>query len=82
MASVILSNHIASISELKANPMKTIQSVEGETVAILNRNQPAFYAVPPKVYEYLMELADNAELVRMVQKRRDQEALEVSLDDL
>ncbi len=82
MTSVILSNHIASISELKANPMKTIQSVEGETIAILNRNQPAFYAVHPEMYEYLMELAENAELARMVYQRRDQEVVEVPLNDL
>ena len=82
MANIILTNHIASISELKANPMKTIKSVDGEAIAILNRNQPAFYAVPPEMYEYFIELADNAELARLVNQRRDQEVIEVSLDDL
>lgn len=82
MTNLILSNHIASISELKANPMKTIQSVEGETVAILNRNQPVFYAVSPEMYEYFMELSDNQELVKIVNQRKDQEIIEVSLHDL
>lgn len=82
MAHIILSKHIASISELKANPMKTIESTDGETVAILNRNQPAFYAVPPKMYAYLMELAENAELVQMIEERRDQATVKVSLDEL
>lgn len=82
MTNVILSKHIASISQLKANPTKVIQSVDGETVAILNRNQPAFYAVSPEFYEYLMELADNAELAELVHQRRDQEIVKVSLDDL
>ena len=82
MTDIILTDHIAGISELKANPMKTVLSAGGATVAILNRNQPAFYAVPPETYEYFMELAENAELMEIVRKRQDQEAVEVDLDEL
>ncbi|MBE8190510.1 MAG: hypothetical protein HAW58_06665, partial [Candidatus Thioglobus sp.] len=39
------------ISELKANPIKTLESGNGEAVAILNHNKPAFYCVPVEAYE-------------------------------
>ncbi|MGQ7099726.1 type II toxin-antitoxin system Phd/YefM family antitoxin [Escherichia sp. SP-MK] len=46
MPSIILSDTSASVSELKKNPMATVSAGEGYPVAILNRNQPAFYCVP------------------------------------
>jgi antitoxin StbD len=38
--------------------MGTLAAGEGEPVAILNRNEPAFYGVPAGVYAALMESAD------------------------
>ena len=80
----ILSNTAASITDLKRDPMGTVRSAEGETIAILNRNEPAFYRVPPAVYQYLMELAEDAELGRIVDERISElaDAKEISLDDL
>src|SRR5260363_43047 len=51
MANIILSETTASISELKKNPMGTVAAGEGAPVAILNRNQTAFYCIPPKFKE-------------------------------
>ena len=82
MTSLVLTDHIASISDLKTNPMGTVNSAGGEAIAILNRNHPAFYAVPAKVYEELMEMIDNIEIAKMVKDRKDQETVKVSLDDL
>jgi len=84
MPFTILTNTAASITDLKRDPMGTIRSAEGETIAILNRNEPAFYCVPPAVYAYLMELAEDAELGRLVDERLAElpEAKEISLDDL
>lgn len=82
MTHLVLSDHVASISELKANPMATVNAACGQTVAILNRNQPAFYAVPAELYERLMEAIDDIELAKMVRDREDQQSIEVSLDDL
>jgi len=42
----ILTDLSAGISELKKNPMAVVAQGEGAPVAILNRNKPAFYAVP------------------------------------
>jgi antitoxin StbD len=46
----ILTSKISSISELKKNPMKVMASGDGEAVAILNHNKPAFYVVPVEAY--------------------------------
>ena len=82
MPSLILTDTVASITELKTNPMGIVNSANGEAIAILNRNEPAFYCVPTAVYEYLMELADDAELAKIVEARRNDETVEVNLEDL
>ena len=46
MTHQILTEVAASISELKANPMKVVASEEGMPIAVLNRNEPVFYCVP------------------------------------
>ncbi|AUX74588.1 MULTISPECIES: type II toxin-antitoxin system Phd/YefM family antitoxin [Erwinia] len=84
MAFNILTNTAASITDLKRDPMGTVRAAEGETIAILNRNEPAFYCVPPAMYAYLMELAEDAELGCIVDDRMSElpVAKEISLDDL
>ncbi|WP_263081973.1 type II toxin-antitoxin system Phd/YefM family antitoxin [Endozoicomonas sp. Mp262] len=82
MASHILTDIVASISELKANPMKVVASGEGLPIAVLNRNEPAFYCVPAKAYEAMMELIEDMELLDLVKERADEESVKVSLDDL
>ena len=78
----ILTEAAASISELKANPMKVVSSNSGMPIAILNRNEPAFYCVPAQAYEALMELIDDAELLKIVKERLGEESVKVSLDKL
>lgn len=78
----ILTEIAASISELKANPMKVVASGDGMPIAVLNRNEPAFYCVPAQAYEALMELIDDAELLKLVKERTHEESVKVSLDDL
>lgn len=72
----------ASISELKANPMKVVASGNGMPIAVLNRNEPAFYCVPAAAYEAMMELLDDVELLKLVKERIDEPAVRVTLDDL
>lgn len=55
----ILANNIANISDLRRGPMKIVKEAEGETIAILNRSKPAFYCVPAKLYETMMELLED-----------------------
>jgi antitoxin StbD len=78
----ILADVSAGISELKKNPMAVVEQGEGAPVAILNRNQPVFYAVPAESYEALMERLEDLELAAIVRARQDQKEIEVDFDDL
>jgi antitoxin StbD len=78
----ILAEMTASVSELKKNPMGTVAAGEGSPVAILNRNEPAFYCVPARAYEALMERLEDLELNALADARAGKAEVEVSLDDL
>ncbi|MFV8799769.1 type II toxin-antitoxin system Phd/YefM family antitoxin [Yersinia sp. LJYL362] len=80
MPSVILTDTSASVSELKKNPMATVNAGAGFPVAILNRNQPAFYCVPAELYEQIMEALDDHELARLVNERCNQPLHDIDLD--
>lgn len=82
MAHNIFSATTASISELKRNPMGTVAAGEGFPVAILNRNAPAFYCIPAKTYEALIDRLEDAELNAIADARVDQKEIKVTLDDL
>lgn len=82
MANIILAETSASVSELKKNPMGTVAAGEGFPVAILNRNQPAFYCIPAKAYEALMEKMDDMELNAIADERANQAEIKVNLSDL
>jgi len=79
---VILSDVTTSISELKKNPMAVVEQGEGFPVAVLNRNQPAFYCVPAEAYELLMDKLEDIELAAIVTERSNQKEIEVDIDEL
>jgi len=62
--------------------MATVAAGEGFPVAILNRNEPAFYCVPAAVWEELLERLEDIELNAIADARADQPAIKVRLDDL
>ncbi|HGJ5878249.1 type II toxin-antitoxin system Phd/YefM family antitoxin (plasmid) [Arsenophonus nasoniae] len=79
----ILTSTVASITDLKRNPMGTVAEAEGNAVAILNRNEPAFYCVPPDLYAYFQELAEDTELNRIADERmKNPEFVSVNIDEL
>ncbi|NTJ42683.1 type II toxin-antitoxin system prevent-host-death family antitoxin [Agrobacterium larrymoorei] len=82
MAHVVLAEMTASVSELKKNPMGTVAAGDGAPVAILNRNEPAFYCVPAKAYEAMMERLDDIELNKIADARADNPVIRMALDDL
>ncbi|MBA8866727.1 antitoxin StbD [Pantoea agglomerans] len=82
MPNIILSDISASVSELKKNPMATVSAGDGYPVAILNRNQPAFYCVPAELYEQMLDALDDQELVKLVNERSKQPLIDVDLDAL
>ena len=78
----ILADNSTSISELKKNPMAVVEQGDGFPVAVLNRNQPAFYCVPAEAYEAMMDKLEDVELALIVKERLNQPEIEVSIDDL
>ena len=82
MASRILADVAASITELKSNPMKVATSAYGEPVAVLNRNEPAFYCVPAAAYEMMMDKLEDLELLALAKEREKEESISVSIDDI
>ena len=54
----------------------------GAPVAILNRNEPVFYAVPADVYEMLIDKLEDIELAAIVRDREDDAEIEIALDAL
>jgi len=82
MSNLILAETTASVSELKKNPMGTVAAGEGFPVAILNRNAPAFYCVPAKAYEALMDKLEDMELNAIADSRKGQRVIKVKIDEL
>ena len=78
----ILAEVSAGVSELKKNPMAVVNQGGGGPVAILNRNEPVFYAVPAKLYEHLCDIIEDIELIAKVEARKDQLEIAVDLDEL
>lgn len=82
MNNIIHSRFVASVSDLKKNPMEVVNNGFGEAVAILNRNNPAFYCVPADMYERLMDLIEDKELLKLAEEAQTEETVKLSLNDL
>ena len=81
----ILANYTASITELKKSPTQLLKDAGDEAVAILNHNVASAYLVPSGLYEKMMDIIDDHNLRKIVEKRlnyNEDELIEVSLDDL
>jgi antitoxin StbD len=84
MLGTIHAGKTASISEFKKNPQAIIDAAHGESIALLNRNKTTAYVVSPKIYERLLEIAEDMELGRIFEERKHEmdDAIEVSIDEL
>lgn len=82
MNNIIHSRFVASVSDLKKNPMEVVNNGFGEAVAILNRNNPAFYCVPADMYEQLMDLIEDRELLKLAEQVDTEKTVKVSINDL
>jgi len=80
----VLAECSASISELKKNPTSLLNEADGSAIAILNHNKPTAYLVPAETYEWLMEVLDDYELGKVIDKRRGDlsSAIEIDINDL
>lgn len=82
MSFQIYTDYVASISDLKKNPMLTVQSAHGEPVAILNRNQPVFYCIPANIYEHMLNVIEDQELAHLIESRANETEIPVDINDL
>lgn len=82
MGSIVLTEHVVSVSELKSNPKKAMSSGNGAPVAVLNHNKPEFYCVPPELFELLADVLEDIQLAQIVRDRADDERVQVTLDEL
>ena len=82
MPHAVFAEITASVSELKKNPMGTVAAGEGFPVAILNRNEPAFYCVPAKAFEAMMDRLEDIELNAIADARAGEKRIRVNLDDI
>jgi antitoxin StbD len=82
MGQPLLANYGVSISELKKNPSAVIAEAEGGPVAILNRNVPAAYLVPPEAWEAMLDLIEDYELAQLVREREGEPTVKVRIEDL
>ncbi|KVA50493.1 MULTISPECIES: type II toxin-antitoxin system Phd/YefM family antitoxin [Burkholderia] len=82
MPHTILASVTASVSELKRNPMGTVAAGEGFPVAILNHNEPAFYCIPAKTWEAMVERLEDIEDNALVDSRANGNIVKVKLVDL
>lgn len=71
-----------SVSDLKKNPSAVFDQSGGDAVAVLNHNRVMGYMVPAAVYEAMVELIDDAELVRIAKDRAGEPSYPVALNDL
>ena len=76
---MILADMCTGISEFKKNPMAVIDNSKGKPVAILNRNQPVFYAVPASTWEGLFEEIEDMTLML---EREGETEIEVDINAL
>ena len=82
MTQLIHARMTASITELKKSPMDTVLAGNGEAVAILNRNTPAFYCIPADLYEAMLEQLEDLELNLIAETRAKQKRIRVNIDEL
>lgn len=82
MAQLIYVQRAVSMTEFKKDPLVAVAAGEGEAVAVLKHNKPAFYCVPTDLYEALIERIEDQKLIDLVRSRRDEPAVSVNLEDL
>lgn len=77
-----MTSYAMSISEFKRNPSASVKSCNGNPVAVLNHNQPDFYAIPREAFEAIMDRLEDAELNAIADARQNQPTKRVSINEL
>ncbi|KJS33814.1 MAG: plasmid stability protein StbD, antitoxin of toxin-antitoxin stability system [Pseudomonas sp. BRH_c35] len=78
----LLTDVAASLADFKRDPMRVICEGAGEAVTILHQNKPAFYAIPPALYEAMLDVIDDALLTEVMRTRRGELTVRLDIDGL
>lgn len=80
----ILTNFTVSMSDLKKNPAAVLRQAGDDPVAVLNHNKPAFYMVPPALFEALLDEIEDHRMESLASRRLHDvdNAVEVDFDSL
>ena len=78
----IHSNITVSVTELKRNFANVLATAKDAPVAVLNHNKPEGYLLSAKHYEEILEIIEDLEDRKIVEKREDSPFVKVTLDDL
>jgi antitoxin StbD len=75
---------LTSISEFKKNPNSEVAKAGNKPFAVLTKNRPSFYVLPPELYEEILEIITDMEMEPVLKKRMKQrhKAVAISLDKL
>ena len=76
----ILADVSVSISDLKRNPAAVIEAARKQQVAILNRGRAVGYVVSPEVFDHILDVFDERQLVRDAQEALLEEGEDVVID--
>ena len=58
-----------SMTEFKKNPASVMRSAHNKPVAVLSHNKPAFYMLPPELYEAMLEELEDRHWTTIVRER-------------
>jgi antitoxin StbD len=81
---VICADLSISMSSFKRNPAEVLRNAGERPVAVLNHNRPAFYMVPARLFEAMIEEMGDRDLVALARERlaRKDTAVEVNIDEI
>lgn len=78
----IFTTQTVSVTELKREFAKVIESAQEDAVAILNRNKPEAYILSAEHYEWLLERMEDLEDAMLVKQREKGPFHKVNLEDI
>ena len=81
---IILSDFVVGISEFTKNPVEILLEANNQPVAVLEHDKAVFYAIPPELFEAIMEEIADQDLHKRILTRLAEKssAVEVDLDEL
>lgn len=82
MVNQIFSRYVTSISDFQQNPLEAMNNANGETVAVLSQDKPAFYCIPSSLYEQMLEMLEDQALIQLVEERENEPRVKISLQEL